>query len=361
VRHGVLTAKADQEEMLVASTHDDMTVVAESAEELLARVTPLERVQRVLHSYPALSPAVVLGLACIAFALQSNRFLRPQNLSLVFQQVAVVGALAVGQTMIILTAGIDLSVGASMILTQMIVAKLAANSGVPGPLALLIGGVVGMLAGAVNGTLVTRIKLPPFIVTLGTLNVFTAAGLLLSHGQTIEGNHLPSILLWTGHSLKLGSFHITTGVVLMLALYLVFGYTLRATAWGRHVYAAGDDAEAAELAGIRVRRVLLSVYIVAGLVFAVAAWILMGRVGSASPNTAVDANLDSITAVVIGGTSLFGGRGVLAGSLLGALIVGVFRNGLALVGVDVLYQTFAVGVLVIVAVGIDQWIRKVRK
>lgn len=144
-------------------------------------------------------------------------------------------------------------------------------------------------------------------------------------------------------------------------LGLAFGYSLRATAWGRHVYAAGDDAEAAELAGIRVKRVLLSVYVVAGLVFAVAAWILMGRVGSASPNTAVDANLDSITAVVIGGTSLFGGRGVIAGSLLGALIVGVFRNGLALVGVDVLYQTFAVGVVVIVAVGIDQWIRKVRK
>jgi fructose transport system permease protein len=361
MRHGVLTAKADQEEALVASTQDEMSVVADPAEELLSRVTPLERVQRVLHSYPALSPAVVLGLACIAFAFQSNRFLRPENLSLVFQQVAVVGALAVGQTMIILTAGIDLSVGASMILTQMIVGKLAADSGVPGPLALLIGGAVGMLAGAVNGMLVTRIKLPPFIVTLGTLNVFTAVGLLLSHGRTIEGNHLPSILLWTGHSIKLGSFHITTGVVMMLGLYVVFGYVLRATAWGRHVYAAGDDAEAAELAGIRVKRVLLSVYVIAGLVFAVAAWILMGRVGSASPNTAVDANLDSITAVVIGGTSLFGGRGVLAGSLLGALIVGVFRNGLALIGVDVLYQTFAVGVLVIVAVGIDQWIRKVRK
>jgi fructose transport system permease protein len=147
----------------------------------------------------------------------------------------------------------------------------------------------------------------------------------------------------------------------MLAMYLVVGYMLRSTAWGRHVYAAGDDAEAAELAGIRVKRVILSVYLAAGLVIAVAAWILMGRIGSASPNAATDANLDSITAVVIGGTSLFGGRGVLAGSLLGALIVGVFRNGLALAGVDVLYQTLAVGILIIAAVAIDQWIRKVRK
>jgi fructose transport system permease protein len=150
-------------------------------------------------------------------------------------------------------------------------------------------------------------------------------------------------------------------VLLMLALYAVFGYVLHSTAWGRHVYAVGDDAEAAELAGIRVKRVLLSVYIAAGVVIAVTAWILIGRVGSASPNAGAEANLDSITSVVIGGTSLFGGRGVLIGTLLGALIVGVFRNGLALAGVDVLYQTFAVGVLVIAAVAIDQWIRKVRK
>jgi len=348
----------------VSSAIDEIGVVPnpnDPAEEFLRKTTPLERVQHVLHSFPALSPAVVLVLASAVFALLSDRFLRPQNLSLIFQQVAVVGSLAVGQTMIILTAGIDLSVGASMILTQMIVAKMAADHGLPGPAALALGFFIGMVAGGVNGTLVTRLKLPPFIVTLGTLNVFTAVALLISSGQTVEGNHLPSLLLWTGHTIKVGSFNITTGVLLMLGLYVVFSYVLRATAWGRHVYAVGDDAEAAELAGIRGKRVLLSVYVVAGAVIAVAAWILMGRVGSASPNAAADVNLDSITAVVIGGTSLFGGRGVLAGTLLGALIVGVFRNGLALAGVDALYQTFAVGVLVIAAVAIDQWIRKVGK
>jgi fructose transport system permease protein len=143
-------------------------------------------------------------------------------------------------------------------------------------------------------------------------------------------------------------------------MYVIATYILRNTAFGRHIYAVGDDREAARLAGIAVNRILLSAYLAAGFIFAVTAWILIGRVGAASPNAATDANLDSITAVVIGGTSLFGGRGIIVGSLLGALIVGVFRNGLALAGVDVLYQTLVVGVLVIVAVATDQWIRRVR-
>jgi fructose transport system permease protein len=154
---------------------------------------------------------------------------------------------------------------------------------------------------------------------------------------------------------------ITYGVVLMLLLYIVFGLILTRTAWGRHVYAVGDDPEAARLTGIQVNRLLFSVYLVAGAVLALGAWVQIGRSFAASPNAATDINLDSITAVVIGGISLFGGRGNIWGTLLGALIVGVFRNGLALAGLDVLYQTLAVGILVIVAVSIDQWIRKARK
>jgi fructose transport system permease protein len=147
----------------------------------------------------------------------------------------------------------------------------------------------------------------------------------------------------------------------MLLLYVVVALILAKTAWGRHVYAVGDDLEAARLTGIRVNRVLFSVYIAAGAILALGAWVQIGRSFAASPNAAADINLDSITAVVIGGTSLFGGRGTIWGTLLGALIVGVFRNGLALAGLDVLYQTLAVGILVIVAVAVDQWIRKVRK
>jgi fructose transport system permease protein len=319
----------------------------------------LERVQHILHSYPALSPTIVLVVACVVFGILNDRFLNPANLSLVTQQVAVVGALGVGQTIIILTAGIDLSVGAIMILTQSVIAQVAFSNHVPGPLALLVGFAVGAAAGLVNGALVARLRLPAFIVTLGTLNIFTAVGLLYSQDQTIEGSNLPAPLNWTGTIVQLGSFRVTTGVLLMLALYAVFGVVLRNTAWGRHVYAVGDDAEAAQLAGIRVNRVLVSAYVVAGVVFAVTAWITIGRVGAADPNAGSNANLDSITAVVIGGTSLFGGRGVLIGTLLGALTVGVFRNGLSLAGVQDLYQTLAIGVLVISAVGLDQWIRRV--
>src|SRR5690606_21797782 len=230
----------------------------------------------------------------------------------------------------------------------------------PGWLALAIGLVSGLVAGLINGLLVTRLKLPPFIATLGTLSVFTALALLYSGGTTIRGKAMSPLLTWTGEPIKIGGFVFTWGVLIMIVLYLFFGYVLARTAWGRHVYAVGDDSEAARLAGISVNRVLLSVYVAAGLVFAITAWILIGRIDAASPNAGTDANLDSITAVVIGGTSLFGGRGTVFGTLLGALIVGVFRNGLSLAGYDVLYQTLVVGILVILAVAVDQWIRKVR-
>jgi fructose transport system permease protein len=338
---------------------DDSATTIDPAERLFREVSPLQRVHHLLHRYPAISPAVVLVLAGLVLGAVNTRFFLPANLSLVIQQVAVVGGLAVGQTLIILTAGIDLSVGAIMIFSAIVMAASATTYGLPGPLALLVGLLVGTVAGGINGILVTRLRLPPFIVTLGTLNIFTALTLLYSGGQSIQKG-IPDILLWTGTAVSVGPFKLTTGVVLMVLMYVVATWVLRNTAWGRHLYAVGDDPEAARLAGIAVTRILLSAYLVAGFIFALTAWILIGRIGAASPNAAADANLDSITAVVIGGTSLFGGRGLIFGSLLGALIVGVFRNGLALAGVDVLYQTLVVGVLVIVAVAIDQWIRRVR-
>ena len=145
----------------------------------------------------------------------------------------------------------------------------------------------------------------------------------------------------------------------MIIIAAVVWYILTRTAFGRHVYATGDDPDAARLAGINTNRTLLAVYTLAGLICAVGGWILIGRIGAVSPLGGQTANLDSITAVVIGGTSLFGGRGSIIGTLIGALIVGVFRNGLALAGLDALWQEFAVGVLIIVAVALDQWIRRV--
>jgi fructose transport system permease protein len=318
------------------------------------------RIQHVLHANPILGPLAVLVLAIIAFSLVSGRFLSIANLGLVLAQVTVIATLALGQTLVILTAGIDLSAGAIAVFSSILMANLATKVGLPGPVALLIGFVLGTAMGLFNGLLVTRMKLPPFIVTLGTLSIYFSLNSVVSRSETVRGSDMPDIMTWTGNTFGVGGFRITYGSIIMLLLFAFFFYALSRTAWGKHVYATGDDIEAARLAGIRTDRVLLSVYTVAGLIYAIGAWVLMGRLASASPNVGVEYNLDSITAVVLGGTSLFGGRGLVLGTLVGALIVGVFRNGLQLGGVDVVWQGFAIGLLVLVAVSIDQWIRKVK-
>jgi fructose transport system permease protein len=331
-----------------------------SVDDLLSRRrSPAERIQYLLHGNPALSPLIVLIAAIIVFGIISPSFLRPEALSLLVQQMAVVGALAAGQTLIILTAGVDLSIGMAMVLASLVMAKLNADQGLPGVLALLIGVLVAVATGVLNGVLVTRINLPPFIVTLGTFSIFTAISLLYAQGQTVTLNP-NAFLLFTGRSINIGSVSVTWGVILLVLLYIVLGFALRTSSWGRHLYATGDDADAASLAGISTRRVLLSAYVVAGLCVGVAAWIVCGRVGGGDPNAGVNYNLLSITAVVIGGTSLFGGRGAVVGTLIGALIVQTFNSGLALAGVDPNYQVLATGILVILAVSVDQWIRRVK-
>ena len=343
------------------STTVDTHAPSSAAEQFaMRRQSPLQRLQQLLHDHPALSPLLVLIISCIVFTLVNPLFIQPRTIGTILQQVAVIAALAIGQTLIILTAGIDLSVGAIAILATLFSANLAVKQGVPGLLALLIGIAVGLAAGALNGLLVTRLRLPPFIVTLGTLSIFTAIALLYSGGQQIQRRQMPDALNWAGTPIELGAFRITTGVLVVAVLALVMAFVLSQTSWGRHVYAVGNDVDAARLVGIRVDRVLLSVYAVAGLIYGITAWVQIGRSGTASANAIVDANLDSITAVVIGGTSLFGGRGAILGTILGALIVGVFRSGLTLAGVDDQWRVLATGLLVIVAVSIDQWIRKVK-
>src|ERR687898_762682 len=235
------------------------TVGAERPQSLTTRIHDL------LHRNATLGPLFVLLLAVVGFSLSADRFLQPGNLSLIVQQVMVVGTLGIAQTLIILTAGIDLSVGAIMVLSSIVMAKLSADQGVPGLLALLIGFGVGTACGLVNGALVTRLRLPPFIVTLGTLNVFFALNLYYSKSETVRGVDMSDLLLWTGNTISLGDTKITYGSLLMLAMFVAFWWVLKNTAWGRHVYATGDDAEAARLAGVRTSRVLLSVYIVAGV------------------------------------------------------------------------------------------------
>ncbi|MGH3615890.1 MAG: ABC transporter permease [Pseudonocardia sp.] len=319
----------------------------------------LQRVQHVLHARPTLGPLAVLVVAMLAFSVLSDRFLSAANLGLVLQQVTVIAVLALGQTLVILTAGVDLSVGAIAVFSSILMAAVATELGVPGALALLVGFLLGAGMGAINGLLVTRLSLPPFIVTLATLSIFFSLNSVVSRSETVRGSDMPAIMTFTGTSIPVGEFRLTYGSIIMLGLFAVFFYALGNTAWGKHVYATGDDVEAARLAGVRTGRVLFSVYLAAGGLYAIGSWILIGRLASASPTVGMEYNLDSITAVVIGGTSLFGGRGAVLGTLIGALIVGVFRNGLQLGGVDVVWQGFAIGLLVLAAVAIDQWIRRV--
>lgn len=322
------------------------------------------RIQRWLHGHPTASPAIVLGLAFVYFSLSTDRFFTATSISTVLAQVMIIGTIALAQTLVILTAGIDLSVGSITVLSAAVIGKVAVVWGYSPWVALLIGLGIGLALGAFNGFLVVKLKLPPFIATLGTFNAYFALNQWFSDNETLGNAELKDanadgVLLWFGRVWEpVDGFRVTYGVVAMLSLFALTWYALRRTQWGRHVYATGDNIEAARLSGVRINRVLLSVYAAAGLLCAIAAWMLIGRIGAVSPKPLKDANLDSITAVVVGGTSLFGGRGAVMGTLMGALIVGVFDSGLSHLGLDPLWRLFTVGVLVLVAVSLDQWIRR---
>ena len=327
------------------------------------RHTPLQRIQHFLHGNPAAVPLIVLIVAVIGFGVAIGpRFYSAFTLTLILQQVAITGIVGAGQTLVILTAGIDLSVGAMMVLSSVVMGQFAMHYGAPGIVAVFAGLVVGGLCGLVNGLLVARVHLPPFIVTLGTWSIYGAANFIYSGNETVRSqdiDRVAPILHFFGDSFRLGGAVFTYGVVAMVLLVLGLWYSLNHTAWGRHVYAVGDDQDASMLAGIRVGQVLVSVYVVTGVICALAGWVLIGRIGAVSPQAGQLENINAITAVVIGGTSLFGGRGSILGTLFGALIVGVFSLGLRLIGTDPQWTQLTVGGLIIVAVATDQWIRKV--
>jgi fructose transport system permease protein len=307
----------------------------------------------VFGSSQILGPLLALVLAIVVFSTQSDKFLSGSNFSLILQQVMVVGTLAIGQTLIILTAGIDLSCSMIMSLATVFMTGFAMRMGWDPVLAIFVGLLVGAAFGLLNGWLVTAIRLPPFIVTLGTFSIAYA----MVHIYTSETiNNLPNVQTFLGNTFSIGGTDVTYGSVVMLGLYVVVWFVLRSTAAGRAVYAVGDNPEAARLAGINTNRVLLGVYATAGLFYALAGLLLVARTGVGDPNAggaSTQDNLATITAVVLGGTSLFGGRGLIFGTLIGALIVGVFRNGLQLMGVESNYQVLITGVLVILAVAVD--------
>lgn len=326
--------------------------------------TIFSKLRGFLRDSPTMIPALVLIISVLGFGLANSRFLGLGALTTVLQQVTVTGFVALAQTVVILTAGIDLSVGEILVLSSLVMGNLAVNTGLPAPLAMLIGVGVGTLMGIFNGVLVTKMKLPPFIVTLGTLSIFRALKLAYSHSESIRNVDIEqkaNFLLFFGNKFKFLGATVTFGMIMLLILAAIMWYVLNRTAWGRHVHALGDDADAAMLSGIAVDKTLISVYGVAGFICGFASWVAVGRVGTISPIGFETINLDSITAVVIGGTSLFGGRGSIVGSVLGAIIVGVFITGLSLAGVDSYWQTFATGCLVIIAVALDQYLRRASK
>ncbi len=306
--------------------------------------------------WTTLGPWLALLAACAFFATQSDRFLSAENFSLILQQVMVVGVIAIGQSLIILTAGIDLSCGFVMALGAMVISKLAVESGLHPALAVSLGLLATCAFGLLNGLLVTKAKLPPFIVTLGTMNIAFATTQLYTSSASVTD--LPDWMTALGATFSLGGAQVSIGTCLMIVLYILVWRFLQDTATGRHIYAVGNHAEASRLSGIRVDRVLIGVYVAAGFFYGLAALVSLARTGIGDPQAGQTENLDSITAVVLGGTSLFGGRGIILGTLIGAIIVGVFRNGLTLMGVPSVVQTLITGVLVILAVAVDQFSRR---
>jgi fructose transport system permease protein len=328
------------------------------------RKSALSRLQHLLHGNPALVPLIVLiGLIAFFGIFAGDRFFSAYTLTLVMQQVAVVGILAAAQTLVVLTAGIDLAIGVIMVFSFVIMGNMVVSYGMPAGIALLAGFLMAAACGFANGTLVARLKLPPFIVTLGTWNIIMAICLIYSENATMREADVTAATQWMhvfAINFRAGPAVVTLGVVAMILLYIALWFMLNHTAFGRHIYAVGDDPDAAELAGISTKKVLVAVYTLAGVIAGLAAWVSIGRNGSISPSTVVtDFNLQAITATVIGGISLFGGRGSILGVLFGTLIVGIMSMGLNMMNADPQWKVLLTGVLIIAAVAVDQWIRKV--
>ena len=316
-------------------------------------VHPMDRVKSALFAFfsqPMAGPLVALVAIVLFFSTTTTTFLNPRNLSLLFQQSVVIGTLALGQTLVVLVAGIDLACGSIMVLGTVVVGSLAVEGNIL--LALVMGLLISVAAASVNGAIVTKLKLPPFIVTLGMFTALTAAARLYTNSQSYPIR--ADLLTIMGKAAITSPATITYGMLLWIGLTLALSYALNQTAWGVRVYAIGNSPDASRLNGVHVDRIMFSVYSLAGLFYFFAGWQALGRTPIADPSAYQNANLDTITAVVIGGSSLFGGRGGVAGTFIGALIVTVLKNGLTQAGIDSLYQQIATGLLVVLAVAVDQ-------
>lgn len=295
---------------------------------------------------------VGLLLLCLALFIATPYFATLDNLRNVAEQSTVIGTLAIGMTFVIIAGGIDLSVGSVVALSGVVLA-MALRAGAGAPLAVALALLVGASAGALNGVLVTIGRLPPFIATLGTMSVARGLALLLADGRPISGFPDGLRALATARW-----FGVPVSVVLMLALFAFAQLVLTRTVLGRFTYAIGGNAEAARLAGIPVRGYTTGTYIIAGISAALCATLLLARLNSAQPIAGIGYELDAIAAVVIGGTSLLGGSGSVLGTLLGALLMSVLRNGLNLLGVSSYIQQIAIGAVIVIAVLVDMALQR---
>ncbi|EPR15618.1 ribose ABC transporter permease [Agrobacterium sp. TS43] len=298
---------------------------------------------------PLALPLAGLIVVSILMGLASDNFFSLNNIMNVLRQVSVVGILAVGMTFVILTGGIDLSVGAVMALVGTLSAGLMVNSGLPASVALPAGLFIGLGIGIFNGALVAWGKMPAIIVTLATMGMARGLGLIYSGGYPVSG--IPSWISWFGVG-RIGV--VPVPVVIMVVIYAIAWVLLQRTAFGRHVYALGGNELAARLSGVKTQRVKLAVYGISGVTAALAALILTGRLMSGQPNAGVGFELDAIAAVVLGGTAIAGGRGLILGTLIGAVLLGILNNGLNLMGINPYLQDVIKGGIILLAIYIGR-------
>ncbi|HCR84607.1 MAG TPA: sugar ABC transporter permease [Lachnospiraceae bacterium] len=302
-------------------------------------------------------PVIAVIILCIFLTIRTDRFLTINNIMNIARQTSMSGFLALGMMVCILTAGIDLSVGFTMTLSTIVMAKCAVEIGLTPLLCLVICVVTGALLGLINGLLLTKCKLPhPFISTMGTQNIYKGIGLVLTGATPIAG--MPMIISWAGSAAvgkSTGTIldKIPVSFILMLIMYFIFSIFLNYTRLGRHIYAVGGSITTAELSGINVDFVRTSVYVISGIMAALGGIIAVGRSDSAYPLSGLLLENDAIAAVIIGGTSFFGGKGNVLGTFFGVLLISVLRNGLNLLKVSSDMQTIFLGVIIIIAVFID--------
>ena len=297
---------------------------------------------------------VILIALIVFFAIVSKGFFTVKNFYNILQQIAVIGIITVAQTFVIITAGIDLSQGAIIGLTTIVSAGFMVDLSLPIWVAVIAGLCVGIAVGAVNGVLISHLGLPAFIATLGTMSVTEAIALLVKGGNDIY--NLPKEISEFGRQ-GIGGF-LPNIAIIMIVLAVVMHILLRKTSFGRYVYSVGSNIQAAKFSGVKVKSVLFKVYVLAGFLCGVAGVIMMCRMNSGVAIAGKDYQMDSISAVVIGGGSLFGGEGSIAGAMIGAFIMSVLANGLQIMGVSSYWQQLITGIVLVVAVLADTMRRK---